>query len=314
MRLQGTVVLLGLLVGVAAHGVPRVAALVPSLKPGSAPELRDRFHDAAARGITQGGVDSIPAGEVRMRLDVSEEQRSCAGPGPCAARASITLRTDRLVATEVTIAGKAFAIKVRLLDSAGREVAKLDDTCDICSIREADEAITRAVGKLVGTNRASMEDAKPAPVEVKPAPVVVEPPKPAPVEPARPPETKPEPPPPTATTEAPKPDKKHIPYRWLAIGSLGVGVIGLAVGIPLVVIDGRPTCNLPNPTKSCPDVYNTVGGGGVMLALGVAGLGASAALFYLDYRSRHKPPTATVWAPMVAPTSGGAAATVIGKF
>ena len=295
MRLQSTVVLVGLLVGVAAHGAPRVAALVPSLKPGSAPELRDRFHDAAARGITQGGVDSIPAGEVRMRLDVSEEQRSCAGAGPCAARASITLRTERLVATEVTIAGKAYTIKVRLLDSAGREVAKLEDICDICTIKEADEAISRVVGKLVGTNRASMEDAKPVepqkPVEPAPAAVV------APV-----------------VTEAPKPDKKPVPYRWLAVGSLGVGVLGLAIGIPLVVIDGRPTCNLPNPTKSCKDVYNTVGGGGVMLALGVAGLGASAALFYLDYRSRHKPATATTWAPMVAPTQGGAAATVIGRF
>src|SRR5690349_17070926 len=94
--------------GVAA-AAPRVAALVPAMKPGAAPELRDRFHEAVTRGIsTAGGVELVPSGEVRMRLAISEEQLNCAGPGICAARASLTLRTDRLVATELNVVGKTY--------------------------------------------------------------------------------------------------------------------------------------------------------------------------------------------------------------
>jgi hypothetical protein len=100
-----------------------------------------------------------------------------------------------------------------------------------------------------------------------------------------------------------------FPWRALAISSLVVGVVGIAIGAPLVAIDGNPTCNLPNPKTSCPDVYNTVGGGAAMLTLGIAGVAASGVLFYLDHRARKR--AATV---VVLPLQGGAFVSTGGRF
>ena len=36
--------------------------------------------------------------------------------------------------------GKDYVIKLRLLDAVGRELAKVDEPCDVCTLKEADEA------------------------------------------------------------------------------------------------------------------------------------------------------------------------------
>jgi len=106
-----------------------------------------------------------------------------------------------------------------------------------------------------------------------------------------------------------------VPWRPLAFGSLALGVVGLAVGIPLVVIDGRPTCDAVDPVHQCKEVYNTVGGGGTMLALGTLGLVASIPLFYLDYRDRHRPAQGLQAMRMFGtPALGGGTVTFEGKF
>jgi hypothetical protein len=275
-----------LLVGAAfastAAAAPRVGALVPTVRPPPAAEVRDKLHDAVIRGIEAAGLDSQSGAETRIRFGASEELMSCSAPGPCAARASQALSADRVVASEVVVAGKDYVFRLKLLDPAGREVAHVEEPCDICNLREAEEALTAAATKLITTNKAGITE----------APRPAAPPAPAPAEPApvAPPRSEPTPAPAAATTPTAKPDKKPFPWRWVAIGSLAVGVVGLAVGIPLVVIDGQPTCNPGNgldPRRNCPEVYDTVGGGGTMLAFGVAGLAAAGVLFYFDWRSRH---------------------------
>jgi hypothetical protein len=121
-------------------------------------------------------------------------------------------------------------------------------------------------------------------------------------------------PPPVLTTPEPtpapvQPEKKMFPWRAVAITSLVVGVVGIAVGAPLVAIDGNPTCNLPNPKTACPDVYNTVGGGAAMLTLGIGGVAASAVLFYFDHRARKRATTVTL-----LPMQGGAYLSASGRF
>jgi hypothetical protein len=294
---------------------PRLAALTPALKPAAAPELRDRFHEAATRGIGQAGVEVVPAGEVRMRLAVSEEQLNCAGGGICAARAALTLRSEHLVATEIGITGKTYAIHVRMLDAAGREVAKVDDTCDICTLKEADDAVARAVNKLVTSNRAALE---PTPVveAPKPVPPPTEQPKPvAPPAPTPPPvaATPPAPTPaPVAATTPPKPDTKRVPWRWIGVGTVVGGVVFLSIGAGVASIDGKPTCGGPDPIHTCKSVYSTAAGGGIMIALGLASLGTSAAMFYMDWKSRQ--PAKTTWAPVLAPVQNGAMAGAVGRF
>jgi hypothetical protein len=64
------------------------------------------------------------------------------------------------------------------------------------------------------------------------------------------------------------------------------------------------------PERNCPEVYNTAGAGAALVTLGAAGLAASGVLFYLDYRSRHRPPPTVA----IMPTAGGGMLTVGGKF
>ena len=294
-----------------ALAASRVAALVPVVKPPAAPELRDRFHEAVTRGYAPSGDEVIAAAEVRLRIGASDEMLNCAGTGPCVARIAQNLRIDRAIASEIDANGKDYVIKLRLVDAVGRELAKVEEPCDICTVKEVEDAVARAAGKLAAAARSlPPETASPATAETPPAPP---PPK---VEPTPPPKVEPTPPPPvTATTETPPAttpqpaEKKMFPWRAVAITSLVVGVVGIAIGAPLVAIDGNPTCNLPNPRTACPDVYNTVGGGAAMLTLGIAGVAASGVLFYFDHRARKR-----AAAVSIAPLPGGANVSVGGRF
>jgi hypothetical protein len=302
-RLRGVASLVVLLASTSAMAAPHVAALIPLTKPAAAPELRDRFHEAVTRGF---GDEALGAAEVRLRIGASEEMLGCTGPGGCVARIAQNLHVDRLIASEIDVTGKDYVIKLRLLDGVGRELAKVDEPCDICTVKEADEAVARASGKLAAAAKAlPPETAPPATVETPPPPKVETPPKletPPPKVETPPAITEPTPPP--AQRE-----KKMFPWRAVAITSLVVGVVGIAVGAPLVAIDGNPTCNLPNPKTSCPDVYNTKGGGAAMLTLGIAGVAASGVLFYFDHRARKKAATVSL-----SPLPGGAYLSAGGTF
>jgi hypothetical protein len=304
-RLRGVASLVVLLASTSAGAAPHVAALIPLTKPTAAPELRDRFHEAVTRGF---GEDALGAAEVRLRIGASEEMLACTGSGACVARIAQNLRVDRLIASEIDVTGKDYVIKLRLLDAVGRELAKVDEPCDVCTIKEADEAVARASGKLAAAGKAlPPETPPPAVVETPPPPPKVETPPPK-VE--TPPPAKVEvPPAATEPTPAPVHEKKMFPWRAVAITSLVVGVVGIAVGAPLVAIDGNPTCSLPNPRTACPDVYNTVGGGAAMLTLGIAGVAASGVLFYLDHRARKRATTVTL-----LPTQGGVYLSAGGSF
>jgi hypothetical protein len=310
------VILAGLLAAAPALAAPRGAALLPLLKPAGAPELRDRFHESVTRGLQSAGLEVIPAAEIRMRLGVSDEMMTCSGTGPCAARVGLLLRTDVLIAAEIDVAGKDYAIKLRALDAAGREVGRLDDSCDICTLNEADQAVTRAVAKLASQPR--IGEAQPPP---PPPPVHTEqlpPPPPTHVEPPPPVQTRveppPTPPPPVVTPPATPPahvEAKPFPLKLvLGIGSGVVGIVFLSVGSYLVSIDGQPTCSLPDPVHHCPNVYSTVGGGGALIAFGIAGLAGAGALIYLEYRAP-KPQRAQIG---IVPAPGGAMATLGGRF
>jgi hypothetical protein len=212
----------------------------------------------------------------------------------------------------MAVFGKDYSIRLTLLDSAGREVQRLEETCDVCTVKEAEDAVTRAGVKVAALVRATpaAASAPPPPPPPKAAEPVPPPPKPAappPPKPAAPPPPAPAAAPPGATTAAPvttRPaERRGFPWRATAIASTVIGVVGLAIGIPLLVIDGEPTCDVPNPQKNCPEVWNTAGGGAAVLTLGVGGLAAAGVLFYLDYRSRHRPGTPA--AVSVVPIAGG---------
>ena len=301
------------LASTSAVAAPHTAALIPAVKPAAAPELRDRFHEAVTRGYQAGGEEMIGAAEVRLRLGASEEMLGCSGPGACVARIAQNLHIDRAVASEIDVNGKDYVIKLRLLDAVGRELAKVDEPCDICTVKEADDAVARAATKLAAAAKAlpAQATSPPATAETPPAPKVETPP-PAPKVETPPPVVAAPTPEPTPAPVAPQREQqKMFPWRAVAITSLVVGVVGIVVGAPLVAIDGNPTCSLPNPRTACPDVYNTVGGGAAMLTIGIAGVAASGVLFYFDHRARKRAAAASV---AVTPLVGGAQLTAGGRF
>ncbi len=153
--------------GVAA-ATPHLAALVPQVRPLGAPEVRDRFHEAVTRGLQAGGDDVLGAAEVRLRLGSSEELLGCTGTGPCMARVAQALQVDRGVAAEIDVNGKDYVIKLRMLDPVGRELAKVDEPCDICTLKEADEAVARAASKLAAAAKALPADTVPPVAETTP--------------------------------------------------------------------------------------------------------------------------------------------------
>jgi hypothetical protein len=106
------------------------------------------------------------------------------------------------------------------------------------------------------------------------------------------------------------PEKKIFPYKWVGVGALVVGVVGIAVGAPLLAIDGEPTCDLPDPKHSCKEVYDTAGGGAALVTIGALGIAAGVSLIVVDV-VLHKRAARHV---AVAPMAGGAMLTSQWQF
>jgi len=304
-----------------AHAV-RVAPMVPIMKPTPSLELREKFQEAVARGLG----DTVPTNEVRVKLLSATDLFDCAG-GPCIARVATLLRVDRIVVTEIDQTGKTYAIKVHVFDGEGHELGKaVEEGCDICTVREADEAVQKAAARA--NPIIAMAPPRPtvatAPRADEPGPDV---PRETPVETpraaTRPPTTATPPPtvasatPPPATTTAPstsepmtpppteKKEEGRFPYRPVAYGSFGLAAVSLIATITFGVYasrEGNPTCDLPNPKTACPNVYkgNAVPAAmfGVVTALAA---GTGVLMLVLDWRAKKKAgPTVSA-----APLPGG---------
>jgi hypothetical protein len=70
-------------------------------------------------------------------------------------------------------------------------------------------------------------------------------------------------------------------FKWL---SLGAAIAGLAAGIPLLVLDGRGTCETSVESQRCPEAYQTAAAGIALTAAGGLAAGAAGLFFYLDTR------------------------------
>ena len=120
----------------------RAAALAPQFKAGAAtPELRDKFHDAVLRGLSSLSGPSGPNGELGevlggsdTRAKLGEELLSCSGEASCILRAIAALRVNRLVSTQLSVAGKSYTFSLRLYDGQGHELTHAEDLCEICTV------------------------------------------------------------------------------------------------------------------------------------------------------------------------------------
>jgi len=103
------------------------------------------------------------------------------------------------------------------------------------------------------------------------------------------------------------PTKDKSARRWMTVGgvSLGLGLAGIAAGIPLVILDGRPyesDCR-PDVLGNCAELYGTMAAGASLTTAGVIGLGAGGAMLLIGRKRRSLPME-------VRPTAGG----IAGRF
>ncbi len=276
--------LLGAAILFVASGVQaaRVAVLLPDVQPAVTAELAQRFHDAVTQGFAASAADVVPAAETRLRLSSVQEIERCTS-GSCTSQAAALLGATRIVTIHLSALGKDYSLRLTLLEG-GQEIARVDETCDVCTVREVIESLHRAGAKLATDPRAQASAVQPTrqPTRQKlpePVPPAERPPVVSSAADGAPGVA------PAALTPRGEP-AKIFPWRWLGVGSLVLGVVGLAVGIPLLVIDGRPTCDLPDPIHSCPQLYNTLGGGAALVAIGGAAIVAGSVFLVLDHRAR----------------------------
>lgn len=300
----GLLACLGCLLATPADAqVTRVGALPPRVTGTSAAtELRDKFQDAVIRGLADPSSEVMGAAETRQRL--GGELLACAGAA-CVPRAIAALQVERAVVTELNVTGKSYTIALKLYDARGQELTRADDACEICTVHEAEETVTKAAARLATAAR-SLAQAPPPPTIPPPAepaaPVLVAPPEPSPaVQPAAPP-----------LVASPTRTRRYVPWSALAWSSLGAGLVGLGVGVPLLVLDGRPTCNAADPVHQCPRVYDTRAGGATLVALGTLGLIASIPLFYFDWREKNR--SLAALGVRGGALAGGAGLQLLGRF
>jgi hypothetical protein len=283
--------------------------LVPKLDPPAAGERLTQFHDALAQGLKAGGAPVMPAATVRARLKLGLENAGC-DEGPCVQMNAGLVGSNRLATARVSSVGKNYTIEVRLFRGHA-QTAKAIGRCDVCTHTEAIQTLER-----LATDLGSKAEEPPAPLPVVPRPA----PRPTVAIPAAPT------PAPTSpiVDQPPGPPaaKPRIPL-WPALVAAGVGVVGIAVGAPLIAIDGNGTnCrgDARPDKRNCQDLYATAGGGWTLTILGAMGLAASAVLFPLHFmpnrpRTPSDQPGATVHRLSFAPLpEGGAVVGASGRF
>lgn len=339
LRLLASLSFFGVALSLAPVSAAKLAPLpIAITPPGSV--LRERFHDAVARGLQQGapaGISVLSGGDVRAQL--SGDLASCSGTG-CATPAARALSVDRLVVTEIAVTGKNYSISLRVVDPSGTETSRTADRCDICSVREADDAVARAAARLAAMVVIAPAEAPKPVVALRPMepvaplkpPTPIEVPKPTPVEAPRPPTS----PPPAVTLRPMEPATPVAPtpvpaaaltdkgaessdagkgYRVGWITSLAVGGGLVVASIPFFAYlarEGSVTCADMNRT-TCPTVYtgNRAPAIGLLASGLVVGAGGFTAFYLLERSARRestKPKVALSFQP------GGAQMVLGGTF
>jgi hypothetical protein len=300
-------------------GAEKLVPLAPDMKPAPVKELRDRFHEAIARGAVGTDVELVPTNEVRKLLSGLPALADCVG-GACIGNVATTMHAGQVLVTHIDQTGRRYVVQAVVFDATGKEIGKGEERCDICTVREADETVTKAVRKAV----ASIVVTPPTPpVAVKTTTPPEEPiggpdgPRENGKEPTTPTSS------PTAKTTvtidtAPAKPKdsdgpSKVPFRPLAIagfGLAGASLIGAISFFAFVPRDGKTTCGPGVPSANCPTIYSGNGiGAGVFTGLTLVAAAAGGVLLYFDLKTRKKTPVVTI-----LPTSDGVAGSASFEF
>ncbi|MBK8481267.1 MAG: hypothetical protein IPL40_08840 [Proteobacteria bacterium] len=278
-----------------------IAPLIPRLDPPQDPAIVARFHEALAAGLR---AAKLPALSARQVLRAAEARTACAS-AECAAQAQRALFVERAATARIAVVGRNYTMAIDLYRGPQREGSERG-SCDVCTLAEAitatsalAERVAEAAGPLgsAGAAAAAVEPAPSAPADVAAA----APTAPSATTAAQAPGPGAAPRTGRADAPAPRASESGAPLTakaparwplWPALAATGMAAVGLAIGLPLLAIDGKGTdCRGPaRPDyRNCERLYATSGGGWVMTTLGLASLASAAALLYLYLAPRRQP-------------------------
>jgi hypothetical protein len=124
----------------------RVAALAPTVTQAT---LREGLRASLAGGVAAAGHDAIAADEIDRALAQRPALAACV-TDVCLAQIAQLLSARAIVHGTVEVIGSSnYSFRVELYDAREARVSgRIDDTCAICTVREANEALSRAAASL----------------------------------------------------------------------------------------------------------------------------------------------------------------------
>jgi len=233
-------------------------------------------------GLAAAGFEVIADEEQTQKLKSAPGLAGCETT-TCLKRLGELLGVKQALKAQIEMIGTSrYVTSLALIDTeSGREVARVDDTCEVCTLSEANDAISNAAAAL----KAKLEPPRAPPV----APTVT-------VVTALPPE--------------PPPSKLTLALRYGGIALLGVGVVGMVVGFAELGIDHSRACDPMSAGPgftNCPTRVDTKNGqifgfvtGGVALVAGAVATGIG----------WHRKQRSVTVAPSLTPRFAGAAIAV----
>jgi hypothetical protein len=223
-------------------------------------------------GLAAGGFSVVPDVELGRVLRDSPGLDGCE-TSPCFQRLAELVGVHRIVRVSLEVIGTSnYNFSLQLIDArSGGLLAAVDDGCQVCTINEANEALSKAAAALHQKAPAEGREAAPE------AAVVATPASPPPV------------------------SERSGTLRGLAIASIVVGGLAIGGGITLIVLDGYVTQKGTSAQGPFEDKLHTLGAGIAAACVGGALAITSGVLFGYDHHRRR-----ALVSPVVGSQSAGA--------
>lgn len=294
----------------------RVAIIEVTIEGDAPGELRTQLERSLAGGLYLGGWEVLSRDEVLRALRDAPELIGCISTS-CLERIGELVGAKRFVRARVEASGAAYAMEITLLgpDTEGSMLLTRDATCSVCTVGEANDAMSKLASQLVEEKPNDMKVA----IVTRPsgAALVIDgavagespwngtlPPGDHRVRAHKPGRLAAEKQFHVAT-DAPTQIDLELPsaqryrvWKWVAGGS---GLAALGAGVWLLATHNDQACDA-GPGVQCPELFDRLIPGIVVTGVGAAAVGVSVWMFLQD-RSEATEPTRSA---TIMPIQGGA--------
>jgi hypothetical protein len=128
---------------------PKIGVLEIIIEGDAPAELRKQLDRSFAGGLYAAGYEVVPRDQVQKALKKTPELVGCLTT-TCLARVSDVVGTRLFARARVTANGAAYTVELELLsvDDASGPIGRVEKTCPVCTIDEANELLSKAAMEL----------------------------------------------------------------------------------------------------------------------------------------------------------------------